>query len=73
MEIPVEKWENGLGLRIPAVYCKEWDLQEGTVIDLSRTTEGLLITPQKKSRRDELERLLSQINPKNMHTEEFFT
>ena len=72
MNITIKKWGNSLGIRIPAMYTQEMKLNEGSIVNLSRTDEGILIIPQKQSRREELEKLVSQITPKNMHKEDFF-
>ncbi len=72
MKITIKKWGNSLGIRIPAMYTQEMNLNEGSVVNLSRIDDGIIIIPEKKSRREELEKLLSQITPENMHHEDFF-
>lgn len=54
------------------MYTQEMKLNEGSVVNLSRTDDGIIITPQKQSRQEELGKLLSQITPENMHHEDFF-
>ncbi len=72
MKTTVEKWGNGLGIQIPLSYCRQLNLKEGSVVEISQKKEGMLILLQKKTRQDELEELLSMISPENMHSEDFF-
>ena len=72
MKIMVKKWGNSLGIRIPAAFTQMLDLNNGSVVELSRTANGIQIIPQKKSRQEQLEELLDQITPENMHHEDFF-
>ncbi|NBK24835.1 MAG: AbrB/MazE/SpoVT family DNA-binding domain-containing protein [Spirochaetia bacterium] len=72
MKTTVEKWENGLGIRIPLSYARQLNLEEGTVVEISQNRKGILVLLKQKPRRDELEELLSLITPENMHSEDFF-
>jgi antitoxin MazE len=72
MKITVRKWGNSLGIRIPSTFTQMMDLNDGSVVELSRIEEGIKIIPQKQSRREQLEKLLSQITPENIHHEDFF-
>ncbi len=68
----VEKWDDGLGIRIPPSYSRQLNLKEGSVVEVSQNRKGMLILFQQKTRQDELEELLSLITPENMHNEDFF-
>ncbi|MEA4866718.1 MAG: AbrB/MazE/SpoVT family DNA-binding domain-containing protein [Sphaerochaeta sp.] len=72
MKVTVKKWGNSLGLRIPAVFTQSLDLNDGSVVELSRNKNGIQIIPQKKSRQEQLNELLDQITPENMHRVDFF-
>jgi len=72
MKITVRKWGNSFGIRIPATYAQMMDLNDGSIVELSRIENGIKIIPRNQSRREQLESLLSQITPENMHHGEFF-
>ena len=63
----VAKWGNSLAVRIPGIYAKELDLEEGTDVEVIRVDGGLLLRPRK--REHTLEELLAQIKPETIHGE----
>lgn len=50
MQTVVQKWGNSLGIRIPAVYAREFDLRNGSTVDIIESDGSLVIVPiDKKS------------------------
>jgi antitoxin MazE len=67
MNTQVGKWGNSLAVRIPGIYAKELDLQEGVELEVTRVDGGLLLRPRKQEYT--LEELLAKIKPENLHGE----
>lgn len=67
MTTQVGKWGNSLAVRIPGVFAKELDLQEGAEVEVTRVKDGLLLT--RRTHQYTLEELLKQITPENIHGE----
>ena len=67
MTTQVGKWGNSLAVRIPGVYAKELDLQEGADLEVTRVKDGLLL--RQKPNEYTLDELLKQITPENLHGE----
>jgi antitoxin MazE len=67
MQTHIQKWGNSFGLRIPIQYLRELHLESGAMVDISLEDDHLLIKPH----RDNLDFLLSQITPENLHGEAF--
>jgi len=67
MNTQVGKWGNSLAVRIPGVYAKEFELEEGAEIELVRVKGGLLLRPCKPEYT--LAALLARIKPENLHGE----
>lgn len=63
MQTIVQKWGNSLGIRIPAVYAREFDLRNGSAVDIIDNDGSLVIVPRKQT----LENLLSQVTEENSH------
>jgi antitoxin MazE len=63
----VGKWGNSLAVRIPGIYAKELDLEEGAEVEVTRVDGGLLLRPRKHAYK--LEDLLAQIKPETIHGE----
>lgn len=64
MQVNVAKWGNSLGVRIPRSIANQVGIIEGIPVDLIVEDNHILI--QKSYN---LESLLAQINPKNIHSE----
>jgi antitoxin MazE len=64
MQTVVQKWGNSLGIRIPAVYAREFDLRNGSTVDIIESDGSLVIVPRKQTLGD----LLSQVTEENMHS-----
>lgn len=64
MKIAVQKWGNSLGIRIPSLYVKEFNLRNGISVEIKKENEKIVITTPKKS----LEEMLSRVTEENRHT-----
>jgi len=64
MQTVVQKWGNSLGIRIPAVYAREFDLKNGSSVKIIKEQGKLVIVPQK----DSLDDLLSLVTTENIHS-----
>jgi len=62
----VQKWGNSLAVRIPSAFAKEMGLYPDTEVELRLEDNKLVIIPNK---RKQLEELLKQITPVNVHSE----
>jgi len=63
MQTVVQKWGNSLGIRIPSLYVKEFDLRNGSSVEIVEEEGKLVIKPGKLT----LEQLLSQVTEENIH------
>ena len=63
MQTVVQKWGNSLGIRIPSLYVKEFDLRNGSSVEIIEEAGQLVIKPGKLT----LDQLLSQITDGNIH------
>jgi antitoxin MazE len=64
MKTVVQKWGNSLGIRIPSLYVKQFDLKGGSSVEIFEDNGKLVILPKKNT----LEALLSQVKEDNKHT-----
>ena len=62
----VQKWGNSLAVRIPSAFAKEIGLCPDTEVELRLEDNKLVIIPNRKR---QLEELLKQITPENLHSE----
>ena len=67
MRTKIQKWGNSLGLRIPKALAEEISVEEGSPVEITATSEGLLIQPA--AQRFELSVLLEGVSPSNRHKE----
>jgi len=65
MQTVVQKWGNSLGIRIPNLYVKEFDLKNGSSVDISDEDGKLVIKPKRLS----LSEMLSRVNDENRYAE----
>lgn len=61
----VQKWGNSLGIRIPKAIAMKVDIEEGSEIDFDIEDDKIIIKRKPKN----LNELLSQITPDNIHKE----
>ncbi|HEX7601886.1 MAG TPA: AbrB/MazE/SpoVT family DNA-binding domain-containing protein [Polyangiaceae bacterium] len=70
MRTSVQKWGNSLGIRIPKVVAEEAELRSGSVVELVRRGDEIVVRvlrpPAKRYRLDDLVR---KIKPGNRHDE----
>ena len=66
MILQVKKWGNSLAVRLPKDISKALSVQNNSFLELEIVKNGLLLKPKKSS---ELDKLISQINPQNLHAE----
>lgn len=67
MEARVKKWGNSLGVRIPRSVANDVGLHEDSVVDLKSENGQLVISPKGKTYN--LDDLLAQVTPENIHPE----
>ena len=63
MQTVVQKWGNSLGIRIPAMYVREFDLKNGSPVGILEADGQLVIKP----RQETLEQALARITDDNRH------
>jgi antitoxin MazE len=63
MQTVVQKWGNSLGIRIPSMYVKEFNLKNGNSVEIIENNGNIVIVPPKKT----LEDYLSRITKANIH------
>lgn len=67
MQVRIEKWEDGLALRLPQSLVNELHLNLGTWVDVSLQAGHLVVTPPDQA--ITLEQLLADVHPENLHSE----
>jgi antitoxin MazE len=68
MKTEVQMWGRSLAVRIPRAFAAESHLRNGTEIDLTLQSGGLIITSRKK-KHHHLHSLLAQVRKSNRHAE----
>ncbi len=63
MQTVVQKWGNSLGVRIPSLYVKEFNLRNGSAVDIVEEDGQLVIKPGRLT----LEALMDQVTDENLH------
>lgn len=64
MQTVVQKWGNSLGIRIPSLYVKEFNLKNGSPVEITAEDGRIMIVPPRK----ELNEMLSRVTEENMHS-----
>jgi len=64
MQTVVQKWGNSLGIRIPSLYVKEFNLKNGNSVEILEEDGKIVILPPKKN----LTELLSRVTNENKHS-----
>ena len=64
MQTVVQKWGNSLGIRIPSLYVKEFNLKNGNSVEITEENGKIVILPPKKT----LDDMLSRVTKENLHT-----
>jgi antitoxin MazE len=68
MRARVQRWGNSLALRIPKAFATETDLESGSEVELTLDDGRLIVTPLAPASYN-LEDLLAQVTPANLHGE----
>ncbi|MCG9875916.1 MAG: AbrB/MazE/SpoVT family DNA-binding domain-containing protein [Leptospiraceae bacterium] len=66
MESTIQKWGNSLGIRIPKLFAKQLDLNDGSQVEVVQEGNKIIIYPYI---RESLDEKLKKINIKNIHSE----
>ena len=64
MEIIVQKWGNSLGIRIPSLFVKEYNLRSGIKVEIFDDGDKISIKPKGAFTLGEL---MKNVTPENMH------
>ena len=65
MQVVVQKWGNSLGFRIPSIWAKDNDVQNGSKVEVIVEKGRMVIIPKKKS----LDDMLTLVTDENIHSE----
>ena len=65
MQVVVQKWGNSLGFRIPSMWAKDNDVQNGSKVEVIVEKGRMVIIPKKKS----LDDMLALVTDENIHSE----
>lgn len=64
MQTVVQKWGNSLGIRIPSLYVREFNLKNGSSVEIIEEEGKIIILPKKLN----LEQMLSMVTDENIHS-----
>lgn len=68
MEARIQKWGDGLALRIPESFAVGIHLKQGTLVEMSLRDGTLVVEPLHPSSMT-LDDLLKDVTPENLHNE----
>jgi len=68
----VQKWGNSLALRLPKALADEVDVHSGSPVEIMVRGNMIVIEPVREKKRYDLEELLAEIKPENLHDETDF-
>lgn len=68
MEVSVKKWGNSLGIRIPKIIANDLSLKDGLKVEIEDKNGSIIISPI-NNELNELNELIAQITPENIHAE----
>lgn len=68
MKVQVQKWGNSLALRIPKSFAIESKIGQGSTVEVSVENGRIIVFPVAEPD-DQLEDLLAQVTPENIHGE----
>jgi antitoxin MazE len=66
METKIQKWGNSLGIRIPMNIINGLSLKNGSTVDITESSDVIIIRPKKNH---DLNELLEKISDENIHSE----
>ena len=61
----VSQWGTSLAIRIPKAVAQQWGVGKGTTVEIAPEGDNLVL----RKRTYDLETMLSQITPENLHNE----
>ncbi|HHY67201.1 MAG TPA: AbrB/MazE/SpoVT family DNA-binding domain-containing protein [Alicyclobacillus sp.] len=61
----MQKWGNGLAIRLSSAFAESISIQQGSEVELRLTNRTITVVPRK--RKPSLEELLAKITPENRH------
>ncbi len=68
MEVVIKKWGNSLGVVIPKVIANDFNLKDGSSVEIENSNGNIIISPKRNNLTD----MLSRINSSNIHHEADF-
>lgn len=68
----VQKWGNSLALRLPKSVANQADLHINSPVEIIVRDQEIIIQPVRKKKSYELDDLLAQVKPDNIHQEADF-
>jgi len=68
MEVVIKKWGNSLGVVIPKVIANDFNLKDGSSVEIENSNGNIIISPKRNNLTD----MLSRINSSNIHDEADF-
>ena len=68
MDTIVRKWGNSLGIRLPKIFTKEINIEEGSKVELELKSNKIIIKPVKQNKLNLID-LLAKIDDSNLHKE----
>ena len=68
----VQKWGNSLALRLPKALADEVDVHSGSSVEIMVRENMIVIEPVREKKRYDLDELLAEIKPENLHDETDF-
>jgi antitoxin MazE len=71
MEVTVKKWGNSASVRIPAAIMEAANLRLDDIVEV-REENGRIVIEPVRQRHYDLDQLLSEITPENLHGEADF-
>ena len=69
MRVSVQRWGNGLALRIPESLAAESKIKQGSLVEVSVAKGKLVFTPVSQKRSYSLAEMLASVTRRNLHAE----
>ena len=69
MKTKIQKWGNSLAVRIPKSFAVETNLIQDSIVDLFLIDGDIVVKPNKKRSKYDLNDLLKNVNESNLHSE----
>ncbi len=67
MTTTIQKWGNSLAVRISKEVASDFELLEGSTVQIIATGNGIMIKPVEKLQKYTLDELVKKITPDNKH------